>query len=180
MAVSRAMRRLLHVLEIQEEECRAAMESARVELKRLEQALTRSVERERGGRRLVAASAATGEITDRIAGIEETRVAKRIATALTPRIAESESAVNLRQREFLGKRIERRQTETLIEQTEKREAIEEGRRGQQRLDGWYSSRLYKKRGETEPPATAAEPNGAPAEASKPSIKEDLSAKLRKT
>ena len=32
MAVSRAMRRLLQVLEIQEEECRAAMESARAEL----------------------------------------------------------------------------------------------------------------------------------------------------
>ena len=65
MAVSRAMLRLLQVLKIQEEECRAAMESARAELSRLQQALTRSVERERGGRRLVAASAATGEIADR-------------------------------------------------------------------------------------------------------------------
>jgi len=83
MAVSRAMRRLLHVLEIQEEECRAAMESARAELKRTGTALTWNVERERGGRRLVAASAATGEIADRIAGIEETRVAKRFALALS-------------------------------------------------------------------------------------------------
>ncbi|MDR3753312.1 MAG: hypothetical protein P4K93_02860 [Terracidiphilus sp.] len=140
MAVSRAMRRLLHVLEIQEEKCRAAMESARAELKRLEQALTRSVERERGGRRLVAASAATGEITDRIAGIEETHVAQRIAAALTPRIAESESAVNLRQREFLGKRIERRQTETLIEEAEALERVEAGRRAQRDLDDWFLSR----------------------------------------
>ena len=140
MAVSRAMRRLLHVLEIQEEECRAAMESARAELKQLEQALNRSVERERSGRRLVAASAATGEITDRIAGIEETRVAKRIALALSPRIAESKSAVDLRQREFLGKRVERRQTETLIEEAEALERVEAGRRAQRDLDDWFLSR----------------------------------------
>ena len=140
MAVSRAMRRLLQVLEIQEEECRAAMESARAELKRLEQALAWSVERERGGRRLVAASAATGEITDRIAGIEETHVAKRIAKALAPRIAESESAVNSRQHEFLGKRIERRQTETLIEEAEALESVEAGRRAQRDLDDWFLSR----------------------------------------
>jgi hypothetical protein len=140
MAVSRAMRRLLQVLEIQEEGCRAAMESARAELKRLERALTRSVERERGGRRLVAASAATGEITDRIAGIEETRVAKYIAAALTPRIAEAELAVNTRRREFLGKRIERRQTETLIEEAEALENVEAERRAQRDLDDWFLSR----------------------------------------
>ena len=140
MAVSRAMRRLLQVLEIQEEECRAAMESARAELKRLEEALTRSVERARGGRRLVAASAATGEIVDRIAGIEETVVAKRIAIALAPRIADSKSAVDLRQREFLGKRIARRQTGTLIEEAEALESVAAGRRAQRDLDEWFLSR----------------------------------------
>ncbi len=140
MTVSRAMRRLLQVLEIQEEECRAAMESARAELQRLERALTRNVERERGGRRLIAASAATGEIADRIAGIEEGRVAERIAVALTPRIAESESAVNLRRSEFLGKRVERRQTETLIEEAEALESVEAGRRAQRDLDDWFLSR----------------------------------------
>ncbi len=140
MAVSRSMRRLLQILEIQEEECRGAMESARAELKRLEQALTWSVERARGGRRLIAASAASGEIADRIAGIEETQVAKRIAKVLTPRIANSESAVNLRQREFLAKRIERRQAETLIEEAKALEKVEAGRRAQRELDNWFLSR----------------------------------------
>ncbi len=140
MAVSRALRRLLQVLEIQEEECRASMESARAELRELEQALARSVERGRGGRRLVAASAATGDIADRIAGVEETHLAKRIATALAPRIAESEYAVNTRQREFLGKRIERRQTESLIEKAEALESVKAGRRAQRNLDDWFLSR----------------------------------------
>jgi hypothetical protein len=137
MAVSRAMRRLLQVLKIQEEEYRAAMESARAELARLQQALTRSGERERGGRRLVAASASSGEITDRIAGIEETRVAKRVAAALALRIAEWELVVNARQHEFLDKRIERRQTETLIEEAEALENMEAGRRAQKDLDNWF-------------------------------------------
>lgn len=140
MAVSRAMRRLLQVLEIQEEECRAAMESARAELTLLQQALARSVEQERGGRRLVRASASSGEITDRIAGIEETRVAKRIAMSLALRIAEWELVANARQSEFLGKRIERRQTETLVEKAEALENIEAGRRVQKNLDDWFLSR----------------------------------------
>ncbi len=140
MAVSRAMRRLLQVLEIQESECRAAMESARAELSRLEQAFARGVERERGGRRLVVASATSGEVTDRIAGIEESRTAQRIAAALAPRIAEAEAAVHTRRREFLGKRIERRQTATLIEETEALDKVETGRRGQRDLDDWFLSR----------------------------------------
>jgi hypothetical protein len=140
MAVSRAMRRLLQVLKIQEEECRRATESARAELTRLQQALTRSTERERGGRRLVTASAASGEITDRIAGIEEARVAERVATALALRIAEWELVVNARQQEFLGKRIERRQAETLIDEAEALESIEAGRRAQRNVDDWFLGR----------------------------------------
>jgi hypothetical protein len=140
MAVSRGMRRLLQVLEIQEEACRAAFESARAELKRLQQALTRSAERERNGRLLIAASATTGEVTDRIAGIEESHIAKRMAKVLAPRIAESESAANLREREFLGKRIERRQAETLIEGARALESVEAARRAQRDLDNWFLSR----------------------------------------
>ena len=140
MAVSRAMRRLLQVLEIQESECRTALESARAELRQLEQALVRSAERARGGRQLVAASAATGEVADRIAGLEETRTARRIAAALEPRIAEAETAVAAAQHEFLGKRIERRQTETLIEEAETADKVEAGRRAQRDLDDWFLSR----------------------------------------
>jgi hypothetical protein len=134
------MRHLLQVLEIQEEECRASIESARAELKGLEQALARSVERGRVGRRLVAASAATGDITDRIAGVEEIHLAKRIATALAQRIGESEIVVNTRQGEFLAKRIERRQTETLIEEAEALESVKAKRRAQRSLDDWFLSR----------------------------------------
>jgi hypothetical protein len=48
-----------------------------------------------------------------------------------------------RREEYLLKRVERRQAETLIQETEARDAIVDGRRGQQTLDDWYSSRLYR-------------------------------------
>jgi flagellar biosynthesis chaperone FliJ len=143
MAVSRAMRRLLSVLEIQEEGCRAAMESARAELGSLEKALNQSVQRERDGRRLVSSSAATGEVTDRIAGLEHARAAHRAAIALAPRIAEAGSAVEELRREFLGKRIERRQAETLIEGAETLDKAEAARRAQRDLDEWFLNRRDK-------------------------------------
>ena len=41
---------------------------------------------------------------------------------------------------FLGKRIERRQAETLIEEAEALESVEAGRRAQRDLDDWFLSR----------------------------------------
>jgi hypothetical protein len=143
MAVSRALRRLLQVRDLEEEQSRLALESAVGELHCLEQALTAAFERERRGRRLVDESVQTGQWMDRFAGIEETRSAKSHAVVLKPRIAaQNEEVAELRE-DFLVKRVERRQAETLIEESEAKEAIEAGRRGQQSLDDWYSSRLYR-------------------------------------
>ena len=80
---------------------------------------------------------------DRLAGLEETRSASLHAAALEPRIDEMGEEVTDRREEFLLKRVERRQAETLIQETEAREAIVDERRGQQALDDWYSSKLYR-------------------------------------
>ena len=141
MAVSRALSRLLRIRDIQEEQSRLVLESALSQLHRLENAMSATVERDRQGRSLVQASAQTGEFTDRLAGIEETRAAGRHAAALEPRIdATGDEVAGLRQ-EFLLKRVERLQAETLIQETEAREAVESDRRSQQALDEWYGSRL---------------------------------------
>jgi hypothetical protein len=137
MAVSPAMRRLLRLLEIQEDQYRAALASALADLKRLEGAMAVTAERDCGGRRLVAASASTGDLEDRLAGLEETRTARRHAVALAPRIGEAKLRAGARQREFLSKRIERRQAETLVRKTESQDEIEAGRRRQQELDDWF-------------------------------------------
>lgn len=140
MAVSRALRRLLRVLDLEEEQRRTALASAQAELGRLERTLKAAGERERSGRRLVTASARTGELSDRLVGIAEVHAAEHRTRVLEPRIADSEEEVAERQAEFLAKRVERRQTETLVEEAEAREAALAQRRGQQTLDEWYLNR----------------------------------------
>ena len=160
MAVSRALRRLLRVLEIEEEQCRLALESALGSLKRLDHALAAAIERERRGRRLVVSSAPSVEPIDRLAGLEETRAGSRHAAALAPRIAQTEQEVATKRQTYLDKRVERRQAETLIRETEARDAMEAGRRGQRTLDDWFLSR--KHRAETASDAAApATPTDGP-------------------
>jgi flagellar biosynthesis chaperone FliJ len=149
MAVSRALRRLVRVRDLEEEQCKMALESAMGELNRLENALASSTERGRQGQRLFQVSACNGELPGRLAGIEETHTSKRYATVLTPRIEAKKRDVTSLREDYLAKRVERRQAETLIQEQEVQEAIEAGRRGQQVLDDWYSSRRYRQELEAE-------------------------------
>ena len=137
MAVSRSMRRLLHIREMEEELSQAALEAALNELRRLQAVLAAARERERGGRRIVAASARTGEVTDRIAGLEEIKAGQSHAVALKPLAAEAELAVDSRRQEFGAKRTERRQVETLIRKIEAGDAAEAVRRAQKDVDNWF-------------------------------------------
>lgn len=143
MAESRALRRLLQIRELEEEQSRQALESALGELLRMKSALKATIEQDRRGRMLVEASALSSDLSDRITGLEETRAAGRHAGALIPRIAEAELDVIDMRKQFMLKRVERRQVETLIEETEALGAIEAGRRDQQTLDDWYRSRMHK-------------------------------------
>jgi Flagellar FliJ protein len=140
MAVTRAIRRLLGVREMEEEQCRAALERALGDLRQKEAELAVARERERSGRWLVTASARTGELVDRVAGIEETRAARCRAEQLQPKIAQAEQTVASRRQEFLATRIARRQVESLIGRAEEGEAVEAGRRTQKEMDEWFLER----------------------------------------
>jgi flagellar export protein FliJ len=143
MAVSRALRRLLRIRDLEEEQARLALDSAVGGLNRLEQALAATAERDRGGRRLVQASARNGELPDRLAGLEETRAADRLVQVLIPRIAAAGQQVTALREEYLAARVERRQAETLIEEAEARDALDADRRSQQGLDDWFRNRLHR-------------------------------------
>jgi hypothetical protein len=143
MAVSRALRRLLRIRELEEEQGRIALEVAIGDLGRLTNAQEATVERGQRGRRLVGSSAVTGEFTDRLAGLEETRAAERLAIALAPRIAIADEEVVNRREDFLAKTVERRQAETLIEEAEARDAVDAERKSQQALDDWFRNRLHR-------------------------------------
>lgn len=137
MAVSRAMGRLLRVREMEEEQSQAALERAVGEQRRLEAAMAAAEQRARAGRKLLADSATTGELVDRVAGVEQMRSARRHAEALQSRLAEAERALVLRRQEFLEKRVERRQVESLIQKRETEESVEANRRTQRELDDWF-------------------------------------------
>lgn len=143
MAVSRALRRLLRVRESEQQQRWEALEAALGELRRIERAQAAARQREQNGRRLIASSVVNGDVTDRLAGLEEVRAGSRRAAALVLRIAQARAEAALRQREFLLKRVERRQAEALIDEIEARDATEAGRRGQQALDNWYLDRLRR-------------------------------------
>jgi hypothetical protein len=134
---------LLRIRNLEEEQRRLALEAGVADLHRLETALTTSKARDRRGRELVTASAGTGELIDRLAGLEETRLAIRQADVLAPRIAASQADVNALRQEYLPKRIERRQAETLIREIEAQDSVDAGRKGQQALDDWYRNRRQK-------------------------------------
>jgi flagellar biosynthesis chaperone FliJ len=142
MTVSRALRRLLRIRELEEEQSRLALEAASGDLHNLQHAQAATLERDRRGRRLVLASAMNGEFQDRLSGLEETRAAGRAALVLRPRIANAEQQVAGLREDFLARRVERRQAETLIEEGEARDALDADRRSQQALDDWFRNRRH--------------------------------------
>ncbi len=143
MAVPKALQRLLRIRDLQEEQRRAALESALGNFHTLEHARQAASAKEREGRALVNASMRSGEVADRLAGHVQEKFARGIGRMLEPHIAQAErESVRLRQ-EFLDKRIERRQAETMIENSEAQETLETGRRGQQSLDDWYGARKHR-------------------------------------
>jgi hypothetical protein len=164
MAVSRALRRLLRVLTIEEEQCRLALESALGELRLFERALSATGDQARNGRRLVIASARSGELPDRLAGIEETLAADRRAELLVLRIGEARANSDALRQAFLAKRVECRQAETLITEAEAKDALITARRTQQGLDDWYLNRLHSSRIARAPESTI-DPTEAPVPAS---------------
>jgi flagellar export protein FliJ len=149
VAIPGALDRLFRVRELEEEQCRTAVEEAAGQVRRLENAVVAAQERKRHGRMLVAASAQSGDLLDRVAGLEEMRSAGLAQENLSRRVKDAETALaNLRQR-FLAKRVERRQVETLLKQQEAALAFETDRRDQRVLDDWHRMRGFRERGEAQ-------------------------------
>lgn len=143
MAVSRVLRRLLRIRQLEEDQGRRALEAAAGDLRRLEQAQAATHRHDRQGRRLVEASVETGELTDRLAGLEEQHAADRWQQSLIPRIQTAEAGVAGLRAEYLARRVERRQVETLAEESKARAEFEAGRRNQQGIDDWFRNRLHR-------------------------------------
>jgi hypothetical protein len=140
------LRRLLRIRDLEEEQRRMALESALAGLSSLEQAHRFLRTREHVARGLIASSIVQGDMDGRLAAIEEVYWANRRAEALLPGIEAAEVEVGLRRQEFLAKRVERRQTESLIDAASARDAAAAEKRTQQAVDDWYAMKLPRKGG----------------------------------
>lgn len=143
MAVTNGLRRLLRIRDLEEEQSQIALGSALGELKALKNAQAAAVGRGRQGREVVADSIRSGSTENRHAGLIEGETAERHALMLQPRIAASEENASRLREELLVKRVECRQAETLIGDSEARVAAEAARRDQRGLDDWFSSRKFR-------------------------------------
>jgi hypothetical protein len=142
VAVSDSLRRLLHIRTLEEEQRKIALDAALAELHRLENALTAMRARERSGRDHVALSSRSCDATDRIAAIVECESARHGAEIIEARIPEAALRVSSAREEYLQKRVERRQVETVIEETRAALDAEAARRAQQGTDEWFSTRRH--------------------------------------
>jgi flagellar biosynthesis chaperone FliJ len=144
MPVARSLRRLLFVLKAEEEQAQASLESALAQPRLLQNAVDSAMARERVGRQLVLMSAASGDAVDRLAALEEIASAKRTAAVLQSRIAQATREAAMQREAFLAKRIEQKQVETLVSESEAREALQATRRSQQSMDEWYLGRMVRR------------------------------------
>jgi flagellar export protein FliJ len=142
VAISNSLRRLLHIRKLEEEQRKIALESVLAELHNLKVTLGAMRARERGGRERVALSSQSSDPADRIASLVECESARRSAQALEGRIAETASRASAARDDYVSKRVERRQVETVLEEAEEARAAERARREQEGVDQWFSARRH--------------------------------------
>lgn len=143
MPVSSALRRLLRIRDMQEDQHRQTLESALGELHSLEDALVACHQHACAGRELVAASVGQPDTTDRAAAQVEIATSERRAIVLAPHIESAFVHASAARQVFLETRVERRQAESLVEAAEAADAVQDLRRDQQTMDDWFGGRRHR-------------------------------------
>jgi len=142
------LRNLFQLRQIEEENSASLLERASSELRRLDDTLTVTRVRETAGRSLVEESIRTGETQDRLAGFAEVNSAARVRTVVTRRKRQAEENLERIRQQYLAKRMESRQVETLLRAAAELEAHEQQRRSQSALDEWHRMSQRRQAGET--------------------------------
>jgi flagellar biosynthesis chaperone FliJ len=147
MAVSRTLERLLRIRHLEEEQNHQALASAITELRALEHALLETTIRHRQGRSAVSESINCDDPVGRQAGLIEIRNARRLSTVLKRCVAASTARADEVRARWIGKRVERKQVETLLLAAKVQDRVEEAHHAQQTFDQWYLVRRYQREGE---------------------------------
>jgi flagellar export protein FliJ len=144
MPISPALRKLLRIRELEEEQSRIALETALGEMNRLKRALAGTAQSGQAARRLFASGVQSGNLTDRVAGVQEMRAADNLAGALSRKLVTAGPEVATLRERFLATRVQRRQAESLVNESKSRAELEEGRRSQRDLDDLHRARTQRK------------------------------------
>jgi flagellar biosynthesis chaperone FliJ len=139
MAASKSLHRLLGIRQAEEEHSQTEMEMAMAELRRLMLAEETAYERGKRARGLVTSSAQSGELIDRIAGLQEMTTASRLQRMLAQLINMAKENVDQRRQDLLARRVARRQVETMVDAKLAEAKTEAGRKTQLALDDWHRS-----------------------------------------
>jgi flagellar export protein FliJ len=139
VSIPRSLRRLHELRTAEEEQRKALLQSALGELNRLESVLRSIQSRAMRGRALVRESLRSGSVEARLSGVEEIVGAERLEEVLRARVRTAGAAVQRLSAEFLAKRVERRQTETLLDARVAQQEVEQQRKAQAALDEWFRS-----------------------------------------
>jgi hypothetical protein len=137
MKSSQALRRLLRLRALEEEQSRLALEAAQAQEQRLESALAESRRSERRSRESIFESVRSGNAMERLAGLVESRESERVSERIVTWKAEAKESTARRREAFLAGRLERRQTEQMVENAAAEAAAQQERRAQGALDDWH-------------------------------------------
>lgn len=142
MSRQSTLQRLRRIREIEEEQKRLQLAAAMTTLNRLTTAREAAILGARDGRNLIAASVASGDMADRQAGLVQTESEQRRARMLDIQIVQWREESIERRHDFLAKRVERRQVETVLQHQEDRDKLEAARKSQSTIDDWYGMKTH--------------------------------------
>lgn len=139
MAPSKRLHRLLGIRQAEEERSQSEMETAIAELRRIELAQATTHGRGKRARALVASSAQTGDLMDRIAGLLEMKTIERLQRMLLEMVDAARKDAQEKRQELLSRRVARRQVETLVNAKSAEAIADANRKAQAALDDWHRS-----------------------------------------
>ena len=145
MARVSQLNRLLRLRELEEDQARLAFEVAAEARQRVVEERKRATERLRDGRDIFLLEAGSADTSRRAGGLAQLEQARRLQARIEPRLAAADAELARQRQEFLNRRIDREQVETLSAEARRAKEIEAGRRAQQMLDDWYGRRIRKAR-----------------------------------
>ncbi len=133
----RTLKRLARLRELEEEQSRLELELAARRRAEVAENVNAAVAAQATGRRSFVSGVVQGDGLERVAGLAAMRQAEGRRTALMPHLAEADRQLAVERDEYLARRTERRQVDTLLAEQRAEEQREAAHRAQQMLDDWY-------------------------------------------